>query len=92
MAKFAFIVNPVGRDGRSLKRWKAIEKILNETVGSQDQIAAAYGGFNKIEFNINGSFKVKKLITKKRSLHNLNKNLLLVYTGIKRTAHDIAKS
>jgi len=68
------------------------QKILNETVGSQDQIAAAYGGFNKIEFNINGSFKVKKLITKKRSLHNLNKNLLLVYTGIKRTAHDIAKS
>ena len=61
-------------------------------MGSQDQIAATYGGFNKIEFHTNGDFKVKKLFTNKNNLLKLNKNLLLVYTGIKRTAHDIAKS
>ena len=34
------------------------QKVLNQTVGSQDQIAAAYGGFNKIVFNTDGKFNV----------------------------------
>ena len=68
------------------------QKILNEVVGSQDQIAAVYGGFNKIIFNRGGKFKVNSLNIKKKTINNLNKNLLLVYTGLKRTAHEIAKS
>ena len=68
------------------------QKILNEVVGSQDQIAAAYGGFNKIIFKTNGDFKVKKISVKSQTINSLNKNLLLVYTGYKRTAHHIAKS
>ena len=67
------------------------QKILNEVVGSQDQIAASYGGFNKITFKPGGSFCVNP-ISNKKTLEKLNKNLLLVYTGIKRTAHDIASS
>jgi len=67
------------------------QKILKEIVGSQDQIAASYGGFNKIIFKKNGGFSVIPISNKKR-LQELNKNLLLVYTGIKRTAHDIAAS
>jgi len=67
------------------------QKILREVVGSQDQVAAAYGGFNKIIFNKGGNFKVNKILINKKTLNNLNKNLLLVYTGIKRNAHDIAK-
>ena len=31
------------------------QNILNESVGSQDQIAASYGGFNKIIFNTDGN-------------------------------------
>ena len=68
------------------------QKILNEVVGSQDQIAAAYGGFNKIIFKKGGTFSVNKININKNKINNLNKNLLLVYTGYKRTAHDIAKS
>ena len=42
-------------------------KVLNEVVGSQDQVACAHGGFNNIIFNKNGSFLVKKIkINKKR--------------------------
>ena len=67
------------------------QKILNEVVGSQDQIAASYGGFNKITFKPGGGFCVNP-ISNKKTLEKLNKNLLLVYTGIKRTAHDIASS
>ncbi len=68
------------------------QKILKETVGSQDQIAAAYGGFNKISFKTNGSFLVEPMSIKKNVIKNLNKNLILLYTGYKRTAHNIAKT
>ena len=68
------------------------QKILKEVVGSQDQIAAAYGGFNKIIFNTKGDFKVNPISIKKNTISMLNKNLLLVYTGFKRTAHNIASS
>ena len=67
------------------------QKILKEAVGSQDQVAAVYGGFNKIIFKSKGGFVVRPLLIKKKRMQKLNKNLLLVYTGINRTAHDIAK-
>ena len=68
------------------------QKILNEVVGSQDQVAAAYGGFNKIYFKRKGGFKVKPISIKRKVIKKLNNNLLLVYTGYKRTAHQIAKN
>ena len=68
------------------------QKILKDIVGSQDQIAAVYGGFNKIIFKKGGEFKINPISVKNDILKRLNKNLLLVYTGYKRTAHDIAKS
>jgi D-glycero-alpha-D-manno-heptose-7-phosphate kinase len=68
------------------------QKILKEFVGSQDQIAATYGGFNKIIFKSNGFFDVESIVIKKSVLNNLNKNLLLIYTGQKRTANNIAKT
>lgn len=68
------------------------QKILKDVVGSQDQIAAAYGGFNKIIFNPDGGFVVRPLSIKRKTLHNLNNNLLLIYTGLQRTAHNIAET
>ena len=41
-------------------------KILKEVVGSQDQVACAYGGFNNIIFKKNGTFLVKKINIKKK--------------------------
>ena len=68
------------------------QSVLRETVGSQDQIASVYGGFNKIKFKTNGDFSVEKINLNGNNMARLNKNLLLIYTGYKRTAHDIAKS
>ena len=68
------------------------QRTLKEIVGSQDQIAAAFGGFNKITFKTDGTFKVHQLKVKKKILKKLNKNLLLIYTGMERTAHHIAKN
>jgi len=68
------------------------QKTLNEVVGSQDQIAAAYGGFNKINFYKNNLFKLTKFSIQNNKMLKLNKNLLLLYTGQKRTAQHVAKS
>ncbi len=68
------------------------QKILREVVGSQDQIAASYGGFNKIIFKPDGSFIVNPIKVNKKTIVKLNKNLLLIYTGLPRTAHNIAKT
>ena len=61
-------------------------------MGSQDQIAAAYGGFNKIKFFPGGNFRVSPINLNQRNIRKLNQNLVLLYTGVKRTAHHIANS
>ena len=64
---------------------------MNETVGSQDQIAASVGGFNKIIFKKKNKFLIKKIKVKK-NIKKLEKNLILIYTGINRSAHQIAST
>lgn len=68
------------------------QNVLKENVGSQDQIAAAYGGFNKIEFFGEKSFKVSPIIIPNERLNKLEDNLLLFFTGIFRYASEIEKS
>lgn len=56
--------------------------ILGHPIGKQDQYAAAYGGFNCIQFNADESVLVDPLIFKKEIKGELNNNLLLFYTGM----------
>lgn len=65
-----------------------IEK-LGEPIGKQDQYAAAYGGLNFIEFNPDESVAVTPLILPRDTLLNLEKNLLLFYTGEQRSTGEI---
>lgn len=65
---------------------------LKETVGSQDQVLAAYGGLNKITFLQNDEFHVTPLTISRGRISELNSKLMLFYTGIKRTASDVASS
>ena len=67
------------------------QKILKEFVGSQDQIATAFGGLNHIRFNNNKSFEVNPIINKNFNLKKLEKSLVLIYTGIQRKASVIEK-
>jgi D-glycero-alpha-D-manno-heptose-7-phosphate kinase len=64
--------------------------ILKENVGVQDQIATAYGGLNKIIVHPNGSFDVTPVILPAGRLQELHSHLLLFFTGVSRTASDIA--
>ena len=68
------------------------QKILGEIVGSQDQIAAAYGGLNNIKFLTNGGFKVNKIKLDKQHMNRFSKNFLMIFSGQQRTAKFIAKS
>jgi D-glycero-alpha-D-manno-heptose-7-phosphate kinase len=68
------------------------QNIIQENVGSQDQISAAFGGFNRIEFHRNGEFRVNPVILDKKRQEELQSNLMLFFTGFSRIASDIAKS
>lgn len=65
---------------------------IGENVGSQDQVAAAFGGFNYVTFNPNGSFEVMPIIVPTKRLEDFSKHLLLVFTGFSRNASEIAAS
>lgn len=62
--------------------------ILHEHGGWQDQIAAAYGGLNRINFK-DGDFDVHPIIIHPDRKKELDENLLLFYTGIQRFSSDI---
>ena len=64
---------------------------LKEYCGSQDQVWSAYGGMNFITFKKNGSIKVNKLKITKIRKKNLEKNLILMFTGIQRYSKLIEK-
>jgi D-glycero-alpha-D-manno-heptose-7-phosphate kinase len=66
------------------------QDVLRETVGSQDQVCAAYGGLNQITFAANGEINVRPLTLSPSRVHELDSHLMLFYTGIKRTASDVA--
>ena len=68
------------------------QNVIKEFVGSQDQIAAACGGFNYIIFNKQKSFEIKKNFFDEKILKKLNENLFLYFTGISRTAEEIVKT
>lgn len=67
------------------------QQLLHEAVGAQDQVCAAYGGFNRINFHTDGSIDVKRILTSKERLVELEQNLALYFTGFSRIASEIAQ-
>ena len=66
------------------------QQVLQENVGVQDQIQAAFGGFNRVDIHTDGSFEVAPLVVRPERLDELQGHLLLVYTGLSRHASEIA--
>jgi len=67
------------------------QELLQEAVGAQDQVSAAYGGFNRINFHRDDSIEVKRVLTAPERLAELEQNLALYFTGFARTASEIAQ-
>ncbi len=67
------------------------QDLMKETVGSQDQVCAAYGGLNHVTFLRNGEIAVRPVIMPQERVNEFSDHLMLFYTGIKRTASEIAQ-
>ena len=66
-----------------------LERVLcSETGGWQDQIAAAYGGLNRIDFSEAG-FSVKPIIISPERKNRLNSNLMMFFTGFTRFSAEV---
>jgi len=66
--------------------------VLGETVGLQDQIFAAYGGFNLIQFNGQSEFTVERVPVSEARMRELSDSLLLFFTGITRRAQEVEQN
>jgi D-glycero-alpha-D-manno-heptose-7-phosphate kinase len=70
-----------------------LERVLcNEAGGWQDQIAASFGGFNRINFNKDGTYDVYPLIIHPDRKKQLDDNLLMFFTGFTRFSSDMQKA
>lgn len=68
------------------------QNLIGEHVGSQDQVSAAYGGFNRINFHRDDTFDVLPVILPIHRRDELHDHLMLCFTGLSRIADEIAKS
>jgi D-glycero-alpha-D-manno-heptose-7-phosphate kinase len=67
------------------------QEILEEAVGAQDQVSAAYGGFNRINFLPDGAVEVNRILAPQSRLTELENHLALYFTGFSRIASEVAR-
>jgi D-glycero-alpha-D-manno-heptose-7-phosphate kinase len=67
------------------------QDVLHENVGSQDQVTAAIGGFNRLDFS-GDEIQVSPMVLPKERLEHLEASLMLYFTGFARTASQVAKA
>ena len=65
--------------------------MIKENVGSQDQVATAFGGLNRIEFLKRGGLKVTPLTIGPTRMNLLKEHLILSFTGVTRISSQIAE-
>jgi D-glycero-alpha-D-manno-heptose-7-phosphate kinase len=82
---------------RATKRQLALDAIhveqdlIKENVGSQDQVTAAFGGFNRIDFDKDHEFQLQPITINAEKRHLLQNHMMLFFTGFSRTASEIAQ-
>ena len=67
------------------------QEVMKEAVGSQDQIWAAYGGLNRIDFNKDDSYEVSPMIMSGQNRRELQSSFMLFFTGFSRFAVVLAE-
>jgi D-glycero-alpha-D-manno-heptose-7-phosphate kinase len=68
------------------------QQVIKENVGSQDQISAAFGGLNRIDFTTSNTFQVSPIVLKDDRLKEFQSHLMLCFTGFSHIASEIAKA
>lgn len=67
-------------------------ELCQEAGGWQDQIAASFGGMNRIEFNKDGTYDVRPIIIHPEKKKQLNDNLIMFFTGFTRFSSEMQKA
>lgn len=65
------------------------QEMIKERVGCQDQYACAYGGLLHLQFERDGGVRVNPVVLNQERFRMLEQRLMLFYTGVQRTAHEI---
>jgi len=66
------------------------QEVLKENVGIQDQIATAFGGINRVDIKTTGDFGVTPVPLSGQRIDELERHLMLIYTGVARNASAVA--
>lgn len=67
------------------------QQLLKETVGYQDQIAAAHGGFNRIDFSADGEYQIRPVQINGARRTELESSMMMFFTGFTRSADLVEK-
>jgi D-glycero-alpha-D-manno-heptose-7-phosphate kinase len=81
------------RDKRSLASDAIFveQEVIGEAVGAQDQVSAAYGGFNRIDFAPDNTIEARRVLASAARITELEDHLMLYFTGFSRIAAEIAQ-
>jgi D-glycero-alpha-D-manno-heptose-7-phosphate kinase len=90
-ALYAYKGHLVNKEELSRKACEVEIDILKKPIGRQDQYAAAYGGLNYIRFNSDHSVNMEPVPCTIQTIRELEKRILLFYTGQERSADQILK-
>ena len=90
-ALHALMDKPVTKMKLALDAMHIEQDLIKENVGSQDQLAASFGGLNKFTFGGASDIGVQPIVLPDRRLEALQNDLMLVFTGFSRTASEIAE-
>lgn len=82
----------ISKDELAVQAIHVEQEVIRENVGSQDQVSAAFGGFNRIQFRQDGRFDVDPIVLRRDRLDALQGSLMLCFTGLSRFASEVAKS
>ena len=80
----------ISKDELAREAIRIEQDVIREPVGSQDQIWAAYGGLNRIDFRTDGTFEVTPLILSSARREELEGSLMLFFTGLSRFSSSMA--
>jgi D-glycero-alpha-D-manno-heptose-7-phosphate kinase len=82
----------IGKQELALEAIRLEQQVMCEHVGSQDQMWAAHGGLNRIDFRPDGDIDVSPLILPRARRDALQQRLVLYFTGQARFASDVEKN
>lgn len=88
-ALFAIQNQPIDKEDLARAACEIEVDVLKKPMGKQDQYAAAFGGMNCFTFEPDGSVKVEHLSMPRGKRDELDKRLLLFYTGVSRESSSV---